>query len=179
MWKNSQFWDNFKAYRFYEYMITQSPSSYIFMETLNRHESFGVLSTWSNSSFWPRVNTWGNCNNTEKLTTQFPDRTQSLHSSKAWKCESGAQSWNQSSVFLVLSQESKEEKQWHFLENPGKIHILMASQGTKNILPTFGLIAPKKTSRTGSFHRMCKEHVCPRIAIHGDVFRLECGQWRF
>ena len=120
-----------------------------------------------------------NCNNTKKLTTQFSDRTQSLHSSKAWKCESGAQSWNQSSVFLVLSQESKEEKQWHFLENPGKIHILMASQGTKKYSPYFWTNSTEEDLQDGSFHRMCKEHVCPRIAIHGDVFRLECGQWRF
>jgi hypothetical protein len=36
----------------------------------------------------------------------------------------------------------------------------MASQGTKKILPTFGLTnSTEEDLQDGAFHRMCKEHV--------------------
>lgn len=66
-----------------------------------------------------------------------------------------------------------------FLGEPWENPYLDGFSRHKKNSPYFWTNSTEEDPQDGAFHRMCKEHVCPCIAIHGDIFRLECDQWRF
>lgn len=133
------------------------------MEISNLHEYFGILSTWINELMIEVAVT------TQNSPPNFQIEPNFLYQQcmKEWirctklesiKCISGS-----------LSRVKRGEAMT-FLGEPWENPYLDGFSRHKKISAYFWTNSTEEDLQDGSFHRMCKEHVCACIAIHGNIF---------